>query len=500
MSRRVVVIGAGHNGLVAAVRVAEAGCSVLVVEAAAVAGGGVRSAEATLPGFVHDLCSGFFPLTAASPAFRSLALDVSWVNPPVAMAHVFEDGSDVALHRDLGATAASLSACAPGAGSAWRSLVEKLWPVRSSLLSLLLGRLPPVRAGARVVRGLGREVFAIAPMAVASSAALGRSLFGSDRAAGWLAGSGAHADVSPFSVGSGAFSLGLNFLGHLVGWPFPHGGAGVLTDALVERLRAAGGELRCGAPVEAIELVGGRARGVRLAGGERLEADAVICTASPAVLTALLPPGALPGRVERRLRGWRYGLGTVKLDYALSGPVPWLGERAREAGVVHVGGPVGEIAASLEHASAGRFPERPALVVGQQSLHDETRAPAGQHTLYAYARVPQQPGLTNNEMADRVDARIEQFAPGFRELVLARAVRSAFDIERENPSMVGGDLASGSFNADQQLIFRPDPRLCRYGTPLHGLYVAGAWVHPGAGVHGMSGWNAAGVLLACASG
>jgi phytoene dehydrogenase-like protein len=345
--------------------------------------------------------------------------------------------------------------------------------------------------------GLGRDALSVAPMALMSSAALGRRLFaGSDRAAAWLAGSGAHADVSPFAAGSGAVSLGLNFLGHLVGWPFPRGGAGRLTDALVERLRSHGGELRCDAGVERIELSAGRARGVILRGGERLDADAVLCTASPAVLSSLLPSGTLPGRVERRLRGWRYGFGTLKLDYALSAAVPWPSPAAREAGVVHVGGPLQEIAASLEQAKAGVFPQRPALVVGQQSLHDPSRAPAGQHTLYAYARVPQRPGLPEEEMAERVEAQLERHAPGFRDLVLARSIRTPADIERENPSMVGGDLASGSFELDQQLIFRPDPRLCRHRTPLRGLYVAGAWVHPGAGVHGMSGWNAAQLILA----
>ena len=474
----VVVIGAGHNGLVAAVRLASRGLDVTVVEAAAEPGGGVRSTSSS--GFVFDDCAAFFPLTAASPAFRQLELGIDWVNPALPMAHVFEDGSALPLHRDVVETAAAV-------GESWRSLVESLWPVRWSLVELGLGRLPPVRALGRVVRGLGKEAFSVAPMAMASSAALGRSLFGSDRAAGWLAGSGAHADVSPFVPGSGAFSLGLNFLGHVVGWPFPRGGAGRITEALVERLRSLGGELRCGTPVERIE--GGI---VRLRGGERLDADAVLCTASPAVLMSLLPAGALPVRVEGRLRGWRYGLGTLKLDYALRGPAPWPAAAARQAGVVHIGGPLEEIAASLSQAKAGAFPDRPALVVGQQSLHDSSRAPVGQHTLYAYARVPQH---GTADMADQVDAQIERYAPGFRDLVLTRAVRTPGDIERDNPSMAGGDLASGSFELDQQLILRPDPRLCRYRTPAKGLYVAGAWVHPGAGVHGMSGWNAAGRIL-----
>ena len=344
--------------------------------------------------------------------------------------------------------------------------------------------------------GLRTKAIGLAPLAVASSARVGRSLFGDDeRAAAWLAASGAHADLSPRAAGSGAFSLGLNFLGHVVGWPFPRGGAGRLTDALAVRLREHGGELRCSARVEAIELRGRRVAALRLAGGERTDADAALCTLSPGPLSELLPPGALPAGVERRLRGWRYGLGTLKLDYALSSPVPWRGEIARHAGVVHVGGPLGEIAASLEQASAGRFPDRPALVVGQQSLHDPSRAPAGRHTLYAYARVPQRPGLGDEEMAERVEARIEQFAPGFGTLILGRSVRSPAAIEADNPSMRGGDLASGGCRPGQQLVFRPHPRLCRGRTPLRGLYVAGSWVHPGPGVHGVSGAFAADAVL-----
>lgn len=472
MRVRAIVIGSGHNGLVAALRLAERGHSVLVLETAAVPGGGVRSEEATLPGFVHDTCAGFFPLTAVSPAFQELALDLDWVNPEVAMAHVFDDGREVALHRDLGATEASLEACAAGAGHAWRALVETLWPHREQLVRAALGRIPPVRATAALLAGLRTRAVELAPIAVASAADLGRGLFGHDGAAAWLAGSAAHSDLPIDAAGSGALGLGLNFLGHTVGWPYPRGGAQRLTDSLVARLRAAGGELRCDAAVERIATRGGTVSAVQLRGGEVVDADAVVCTASPGPLMQMLPPGALPGRVERRLRSWRYGPGTLKLDYALSAPVPWRSEGARRAAVVHVGGPLDEVAKSL-------------LVVGQQSLHDSTRAPEGQHTLYVYSR--------ERDVAT-VEAQLERYAPGFGDTVLARRVRTPADIERENPSMRGGDLASGSFALDQLLVFRPAPELCRYRTPLSGLYVAGAWVHPGAGVHGMPGWGAAQAL------
>jgi phytoene dehydrogenase-like protein len=497
MRRRIVVIGSGHHGLVAAARLGARGHEVLVVDAAHAPGGAVRSAELTLPGFTHDTCAGFFPLTAASPAFADLELELDWVNPPVAMVHVLDaQGEEIALHRDLAATVDSLEACAPRAGAGWGRLIRTLWPHREALIRAGLARMPPLRATAILLARLRTRTVELAPMALASSASLGRDLFeGSDRATAWLAGSGAHADLSPRAAGSGVFSLGLNFLGHAVGWPFPRGGAGRLTDALVAAVRRNGGEIRCGAEASYIEPRGGRVAAVRLSTGERIETSAVICTASPGPLIRMLPAGAFPGRVERRLRRWRYGLGTVKLDYALSGPVPWRGPRAREAAVVHVGGSLGELATSLEQAAAGRFPDRPALVIGQHSLHDPLRAPDEQHTLYVYARVPQRPTLGDAEMAERIEQRIEQFAPGFPGLIRGRAVRSPAAIEAENPSLRGGDLASGSCELDQQLVFRPALELCRSRTPLRGLYVAGGWVHPGPGVHGVSGRAAADALL-----
>jgi phytoene dehydrogenase-like protein len=496
VSTRIAVIGSGHHGLVAALRLSARGHEVQVLEAAPAPGGAVRSAELTLPGFIHDTCAGFFPLTAASPAFADLDLDVDWINPPVAMVHVLdEQGGEIALYRDLDATVDSLEACAPGAGVAWEQLMRTLWPHRTALIRAVLARMPPLRATAILLARLRTRALELAPMALASSASLGRELFaGSDRATAWLAGSGAHADLSPRAAGSGAFSLGLNFLAHVVGWPFPRGGAGRLTDALVAAIRQNGGEVRCAAEVEAIETHGSRADALRLSTGERIPVTAVVCTASPGPLARMLPAGAFPGRVTRRLRRWRYGLGTVKLDYALSASVPWTAGRARDAAVVHIGGPLDELVASLEQAGAGRFPNRPALVVGQHSLHDPTRAPDGQHTLYVYARVPQQPRLGDDEMAERIEKRIEQFAPGFRRLVLARAFRAPAAIEAENPSLRGGDLASGSCELDQQLVFRPAPELCRCRTPLRGLYVAGGWVHPGPGVHGVSGRAAADAL------
>jgi phytoene dehydrogenase-like protein len=453
----------------------------------------------TLPGFVHDLGAGFFPQAVASPALRRLPLErlgVEWIDPPVAMVHPFLDGSAIALHRDLGSTAASLDRVARGAGAAWTALVERVWPHRGAVARAALSRFPPVRPGLRLALGLRRDGIELARLLLGSGATLGLELFGDERAAAWLCGSVGHSDLTPGSAGGGALSFGLAFFAHLVGWPFPRGGAGRITDALVERLRELGGDVRCGAPVEAIEVARGRrVTGVRIAGGERLAADAVITTISPRPLAALLPPGALGERLTCRLAGWRYGLGTFKLDLALAGPVPWTSPVARAAGVAHVGDTLDALFRSSQDAGRGVMPRAPLMVVGQHSLHDPTRAPTGRHTLYAYARVPQVPDLPDAEVADVMEERIEQFAPGLRRLVLARSMLSPRRLEQENASLVGGDLAAGSMELDQQLVFRPAPELFRYRSPVRGLYLAGGATHPGPGVQGVSGDGAARVLL-----
>jgi phytoene dehydrogenase-like protein len=499
---RVVVVGAGHNGLVCAIRLAAAGLEVVVVDGADAPGGAVRSRGGTLPGFVHDTCAGFFPLAAASPALRDLPLErhgLEWVDPPLAMAHPFDDGTAIALHRALDATAASLDATAPGAGRAWRDLVERLRPHRELLFGAALSPFPPVAPVARLALRLRAHALSLVRLSLGSAAGAGRALFGDERAAAWLAGSAAHSDLAPDAAPGGALALGLALLGHLVGWPYPRGGAQRLTDALVAHLEELGGELRCGAVVERIELDRGRAAGVRLATGERVASGAVVASVSAGVLGRLVPDGALPRSLERRLRRWRYGVGTFKLDLALAGPVPWTAAEAREAAVVHVGGELESLARAAREAARGELPADPVLVVGQHSLHDPSRAPEGRHTLYVYTHVPQRPPAGDEAIADRLEERIERFAPGFRSLVLARSVRGPAALEADNPSLVGGDLGGGSYALDQQLALRPAPRLVRGRTPIAGLYVAGASVHPGAGVHGVSGAAAARALIEDAS-
>jgi phytoene dehydrogenase-like protein len=498
-SVRVVVVGAGHSGLICAARLASQGVEVRVVEQAQRPGGALGSQAQTLPGFVHDHCAGFLPVAAASPAFRDLPLDrygLQWVTPEVAMAHPFGDGSAIALHRDVAATAASLEAAAPGAGSAWHSLVSPLLARREALVQTALSPLPPGAAALRLALALRRDGVELARRTLASAATFGLEVLGDARAAAWFSGSAVHSDLTPGSAGGAGFALFLKLLAHIVGWPFPRGGAGRLTDALVAHLHSLGGEVRCGAAVRSIEMRGRRVRGVRLAGGEGLDADAVVTTLSARPLAALLPDEALPRRVMQRLRSWRYGVGTFKVDFALDGAVPWVSADVRRAGVVHLGDTLDALFRSQQEAGLGRVPQEPAMVVGQHSLHDPSRAPGGKHTLYVYTHVPARPELPDDAIADRIEQRIEQFAPGFRGLVLARDVRSPERLERENPSLIGGDLAGGSMELDQQGPFRPAPELARYRAPLRGLYVAGASTHPGPAVHGVSGRGAADALLA----
>jgi phytoene dehydrogenase-like protein len=495
---RALVIGAGHNGLVCAIHLAAAGLDVEVLEHADRPGGGARSSARTLPGFLHDDHAGFVPMTVASPAMQELGLHrdgdgVQWIDPPTIAAHPFDDGTAIALHRDLDATVASLGATA---GAGWRAAMDDLLPHAQTLVSTILAPLPPVAGPARMAAALRRDGLTWARRMLGSIEALGLDVFeGDERATAWLSGSAQHSGLPPSTAGSGAFGLLLQILGHSHGWPLARGGMQTLVDALVARAQGEGARIRCGARVAEVLVPDGRVRGVRLASGEELGADAVVSTISARPLLGLLPPGALPGRLERRLRTWRYGTGAFKVDYALRAPVPWTAAEARAAAVVHVAGSLQELTAAGHAGQRGVLAERPALVVGQQSLLDPTRAPAGRHTLYAYAHVAPRYDVSDDEVADRIEAQLERFAPGFKDTILLRTHRSPAATEAENPSMVDGDLGGGTMELDQQLVFRPAPELVHYRTPLRGLYVAGASIHPGGAVHGMSGRGAAHALL-----
>jgi phytoene dehydrogenase-like protein len=495
---RALVIGAGHNGLVAAGRLALAGVETTVLEHAPHPGGATSSSETTLPGFVHDHCAGFVPMTVASPVMRALDLEtegLEWVRPPLIMAHPFADGTAIGLHHALEPTVASLEAAAPGAGARWRELIERVGPHGRALVESVVHPLPPVRNGLRLAAGLRTDLLELSRLMLGSVEAFGLTVLGAPRPAAWLASSAMHSGLPPTTAGSGAFGFLLQLMAHTHGWPYPRGGMGELAAALVRRAERLGAQVRCDAHVEEILVSDGRARGVRLRGGETLAADAVLTTMSLKPLLELLPPGAFGDRLMRRLRRWRYGTAAFKLDYALEAPVPWTAEAPRSAAVVQVAGELEDLARAAQDGHRGAVPDEPALVVGQHSLLDPTRAPDGKHTLYVYAHVPSEYEEGDDEVAGRIEAQLERFAPGFGATVLARHVRPPAQSEAENPSIVGGDLSGGSYELDQQLIFRPSPELSRYRTPVAGLYVAGASTHPGGAVHGVSGDAAARAVL-----
>ncbi|MHB8532696.1 MAG: phytoene desaturase family protein [Solirubrobacteraceae bacterium] len=496
--RRALVIGAGHNGLVAAIHLASHGIEVTVLEHAPRAGGATSSSEVTLPGFVHDHCAGFVPMAAASPAIRELALEqegVRWIDPDHVLAHPFADGTAIALDRSVDSTVASLGS----AGAGWEGAMKQMLPLAEPLVQSVLSPLPPVRPALRLAAALRGELPQWTRKLLASVETLGLDLFeGDSRATAWLAGSAQHSGLPPSTTVSGAFGFLLQLMAHSHGWPLPEGGMGQLAAALVARAEREGATIRCSAPVRQILVRGARAGAVELEDGETIAADAIVSTVSAGVLARLLADGAMPRGVERQLRRWRYGTGAFKLDYALSAPVPWTAEEPRRAAVVQVGGELHELAAAAQAGARGELPERPALVVGQQSLYDPSRAPSGGHTLYVYAHVPSRYSEDDEHVAGLIEDQIERFAPGFRNHVLARRARPPAQTERENPSLVGGDLGGGSYELDQQLLFRPTPRLSRYGTPIGGLFVAGASTHPGGAVHGISGRGAARAALRAA--
>ena len=493
-----LVVGGGPNGLAAAITLAESGRSVLVLEAAAGAGGAVATEELTLPGFRHDVFSSVYPAGAASPVFEAMGLErhgLRWVHPRYCAAHPLPGGRAVVLAADLDETAAGLDALQPGDGARWRDFAAPYLESFGALRRTMLSGFPPVRGPVELLARLGPQgALEFARLLLMPADALARELFTSSGARAWLYGSAMHGDALPASSGSAIAAAYLNLLGHAVGWPSPEGGAGRLVDALCGRLAELGGSVRTSARVARVRVDGGRATGVELDGGETLGAPIVIADVMPHALLALAGPD-LPRRYAGALGRYRYGPATVKVDWALSGPVPWEAPEVREAGTVHVGGDEEEVLAATA-AAHREWPERPFLLFGQQSIADPTRAPAGSHTAWAYTHGPAGDRTADGErVADRVEAQVERFAPGFRDRILARHVLSPADLERRNANLVAGDVAGGSTALDQ-LVFRPLPSLAPYRTPVGGLYLGSAATFPGGAAHGVPGHAAARLALA----
>ncbi len=453
-----VVIGSGANGLAAAIVLARAGLRTVVLEAAQTIGGAVHSAELTLPGFVHDVCSAVYPMAAASPFFTTLPLEqhgLEWVQPTAPLAHPLDDGTAVLMHRSLEQTCGELGPDGP----AYREMMKPLVDAGADLLFDVLGPLRFPRHPLQMARfGL---------LAIRGARGLAESRFRSQRARALFAGLSAHSVLPLDAPASSAFPLMLAVAGHHAGWPIVRGGAQRLTDALASCF---GGEVRVGERVESIEDV--------------LPARMILCDLGPRPLLAIAGH-RFPETYREKLQRFRYGPGAYKVDWALSAPIPWKAKDCGLAGTVHLGGTLEEIAASERLVGEGQTPERPFVLLVQQSLFDATRAPAGKHTAWAYCHVP---NGSAEEMLERIEGQIERFAPGFREIVLLRHVTTPADFERGNANLVGGDFQGGAVNLPQ-LFTRPT--IGMYSTPVQGLYICSASTPPGGGVHGMCGYFAA---------
>jgi phytoene dehydrogenase-like protein len=465
MTYDAVVVGGGPNGLAAAVTIAEAGRSVLVIEANERPGGGATSAELTIPGVVHDVCAAVHPLTATSPYLRSLPLGqhgLDWAHPEIDLAHPLDDGTAVLLSRSLDHTAASLGSD----GDVWRGLVEPLITRWRAITDGLLAPLIPPR------HPLAMALFALT--GVRSAEAIGHR-FPAGRGAALLAGIAAHSCVRldhPLTAGLG---LMLGVAGHVDGWPVARGGTQAISDALVSYLKSLGGEVKTSHRVTAVDQLP--------------HARVYLLDLGPQAAVALLGARANPA-IARRARRFRYGAGVCKVDYALSEPVPWTAPEARRAGTLHLGGSLAEIAQSERTVVGGRAATRPFVLVSQPTVCDPTRAPAGIHTLWAYSHVPAASAL---DASAAIEDQIERFAPGFRDSVIARSVRTTADLEASNPNLVGGDIAGGALDG-MQLIARPRITLQPYRLGA-GAYLCSASTPPGAGVHGMCGHHAARAAL-----
>ena len=462
----VAVVGSGPNGLAAAIVLAQEGHSVLVLEAAETPGGGTRTSELTLPGFRHDVCSALHPLAVGSPFLSRLPLEahgLEWIHPPYPVAHPLDD-SAVVLERDIAATAEKLSEDARAYHRLFSPLVRDWSKVANGAMGPL--RLPrnPVAMARFGLRGLR------------SAKSLADGWLRTDRARALFAGIAAHS-VTPLEFrGSAAAGLVLQAAGHAVGWPMPKRGAQSIADSMVSYLNSLGGEVACGVKVDSLA---------------DLPESRVVLLDIGARQFLSMAKDRLPQSYRQGLEAFQYGPGVFKMDWALCGPIPWIANSCAEAGTVHLGGTLEEIAEAEAAVWRGEHPEKPFVLLAQPSVFDSTRAPYGKHVAWAYCHVP---NGSNVDMTERVEAQVERYAPGFKRRVLARSVMTPRDMETHNPNYVGGDIGGGA-NTLRQLFARPVSVFDPYKTPIGGVFLCSASTPPGAGVHGMCGyWAAQGAL------
>jgi phytoene dehydrogenase-like protein len=463
----VVVVGSGPNGLSAAVAMARAGRSVLVLEAEETIGGAARTMELTLPGFAHDAFSSVYPLGIGSPFFRSLPLEehgLTWLHPPAPLAHPFDDGTAAVLERSVHATEETLGAD----GEAWRKLV---WPLVAHWHELAPDLLSPLGIMHHPLR-----MAAFGLDALRSLRGLAEARFRGEHARALLGGCSAHVGLPLTWAATASYGLVLVAAGHAVGWPFALGGAGAVTQALASLLRSLGGEIRTGVRVRSLD-------------GLPPHRAALLDVTAPQFLE--IAGGRVTGRYRRALERFRLGCGVFKVDWALSDTVPWTSPRVARAGTVHLGGTPAEIYASEREPIRGRVAERPFVLFAQPSAFDPTRAPPGKHVAWGYCHVP---NGSDVDMTEAIEAQVERFAPGFRDLVLARSSAGPATLQHRDANLVGGDVNGGA-GMLSQLFFRPAPRVHPYRTPVPGVYLCSASTPPGGGVHGMCGYHAARAAL-----
>lgn len=462
-----VIIGSGPNGLAAAIYLAQSGLSVLIVEARDRIGGGTRSAELTLPGFTHDVCSAIHPLTVASPFFKTLPLEkygLKFINPPASLAHPLDDGTAVLLKQSIAETASNLGAD----GKNYRDLIA---PFIENWNALAPDILAPLR--------IPNYPFLLARFgfkAFRSARGFVESHFSGVSARALFAGNAAHSMIPLENLPSAAYGLVLLLTAHAVGWAFPSGGADKISEALAAHFLALGGRIETGFEVENID--------------ELPAARAVLFDLTPRQILKIAGH-RLPENYKRRLEKYRYGGGAFKMDFALSEPIPWTSKACAQAGTVHLGGTYEEIAESEREQARGRISEKPFVLLAQNSLFDDSRAPQGKHIAWAYCHVPNNSTV---DMTTRIENQIERFAPGFRECILAKSILPPAALENHNANYVGGDINGGA-GILSQLFTRPVAKIDPYSMPAEGLYICSSSTPPGGGVHGMCGFHAAQTAL-----